>query len=85
MPTIAMVSPKGGVGKTTAATILATQLARRAEVIVIDADPNRPIAAWAKHGGAPATLNVVSDATQETILEKIDDAATRAPFVIVEN
>ena len=48
MPVISFISPKGGVGKTTAATILTTQLARKAKVIVIDADPNRPVAAWAQ-------------------------------------
>ncbi|WP_313228507.1 ParA family protein [Sphingobium yanoikuyae] len=45
MPTIAFISPKGGVGKTTAALLLASQLARGAKVSVIDADPNHPIAA----------------------------------------
>jgi cellulose biosynthesis protein BcsQ len=38
---ISVTSPKGGVGKTTTATILATVLAERgASVIVIDADQN---------------------------------------------
>ena len=82
MPTIAFISPKGGVGKTTAATILATQLARRAPVIVIDADPNQPIDAWAKLGNVPEQLTVVTKVTQETILDQIDDAITKAPFVI---
>lgn len=84
MPTIAFISPKGGVGKTTAATILATQLARRAPVIMIDADPNQPVDAWAKLGKPPEQLSVVTKVTQETILDQIDDAATKAPFVIVD-
>jgi len=84
MPTIAFISPKGGVGKTTAATILATQLARRAPVIVIDADPNQPVDAWAKLGNTPEQLSVVTKVTQETILDQIDDAVTKAPFVIVD-
>ncbi|WP_068877528.1 ParA family protein [Phenylobacterium sp. CCH9-H3] len=84
MPTIAFISPKGGVGKTTAATILATQLARRAPVIVIDADPNRPVESWAKLAGAPAQLTVVSDVDQDSILDQIDTAAQAAPFVIVD-
>lgn len=84
MPTIAFISPKGGVGKTTAATILATQLGRKSRVIIIDADPNRPVAAWAKLGGHSDTISIVSDATQENILERIDDAAQVAPFVIVD-
>jgi chromosome partitioning protein len=84
MPVIAFISPKGGVGKTTAATILATQLARRAPVIIIDADPNQPVDAWAKLGNVPEQLSIVTKVTQETILDQIDEAATKAPFVIVD-
>ena len=84
MPTIAFISPKGGVGKTTAATILATQLARRAAVIMIDADPNQPVDAWAKLGRTPEQLSVITKVTQETILDQIDEAAARTPFVIVD-
>ena len=43
MPTNVFVSPKGGAGKTTAALLLATQLASSYDVTMIDADPNRPI------------------------------------------
>ena len=84
MPTIAFVSPKGGVGKTTAATVLATQLARKSRVIMIDADPNRPIAAWARLGGKPETISVVSNVNQENIIEKTDEAAQSAAFVVVD-
>ena len=84
MPVISFISPKGGVGKTTAATILTTQLARKAKVIVIDADPNRPVAAWAQLQGCPANIRVISDANQENILDKIEQAASEAPFVVVD-
>lgn len=84
MPVIAMISPKGGVGKTTAATILATQLAKGADVIMIDADPNRPIAAWAALDGKPDNVEVLSDIGQENIIDRIDEAAARVPFVIVD-
>jgi chromosome partitioning protein len=84
MPTIAFISPKGGVGKTTAATILATQLARKAKVIVIDADPNRPIAAWKRLSGEVKNITVESDVSQDNIIDKIDDAAQKAAFVIVD-
>ncbi len=84
MPVISFISPKGGVGKTTAATLLATQLARKAKVVVIDADPNRPVAAWANLAGKPDNFDVVTDANQETIIDKIDEAARKAPFVVVD-
>jgi chromosome partitioning protein len=84
MPVIAFISPKGGVGKTTAATLLATQLARKARVIVIDADPNRPIATWQKISGPVENLDVMTDVTQDTIIDKIEEAANEVPFVIVD-
>lgn len=84
MPVISFISPKGGVGKTTAATLLATQLARAADVIVIDADPNRPIEAWAALADKPDRLKIITDAKQENILDRIEDAAAEAPFVIVD-
>jgi len=84
MPTIVFVSPKGGAGKTTSSLILAEQLARAADVTVIDADPNRPIESWAKGGSKPERLHVVADADEENIIERIEDAAARTPFVIVD-
>lgn len=84
MPTIVFVSPKGGAGKTTSALVLAEQLARGADVTVIDADPNRPIASWAKGGNKPERLHVIADADEENIIDRIEDATTRTPFVIVD-
>lgn len=84
MPTIVFVSPKGGVGKTTSALILAEQLARSAEVTIVDADPNSPIAAWADGGKRPARMQIVSDADEENIIDKIEEAASKTPFVIVD-
>lgn len=84
MPTIVFVSPKGGAGKTTSSLVLAEQLARSADVTVIDADPNRPIESWAKGGAKPERLHVVADADEENIIERIEEAASRTPFVIVD-
>lgn len=84
MPTIAFVSPKGGAGKTTSAFLLSAALAKLYDVTVIDADPNRPIAAWAQGGNTPPRLTIVSDADEDTIIERIEDAASKTPFVIVD-
>jgi chromosome partitioning protein len=84
MPTIAFVSPKGGAGKTTSAFLLATALARFQDVTVIDADPNHPIEDWAKGGNAPPKLAIVSKIDEDTIIERIEDAAAKTPFVIVD-
>lgn len=85
MPTIALVQPKGGAGKSTTAVVVATQLTRRgAAVTIIDADPNHPIADWAKLPKVPENLRVLSDVSEETIIEAIEEAATQTPFVIVD-
>jgi len=85
MPVIAFSSPKGGAGKTTAATLLATVLAERgASVAVIDADPNKNVVDWAKLPGKPASLSVIGEVGEENIVDAIEEAAGRAAFVIVD-
>ena len=84
MPTIAFVSPKGGAGKTTSAFLLSTALAKLYDVTVIDADPNHPIQTWATGGNTPPRLTIVSDVDEDTIIERIEDAATKTPFVVVD-
>ncbi len=85
MPTIVFASSKGGVGKSTSAVILATELVMRTtNVTLIDADPNKPITRWAKFGGQPKNLTVVGDVSEETIIDIIDDAANKTKFVIVD-
>jgi chromosome partitioning protein len=84
MPTIVFVSPKGGAGKTTAALLLANQLAPSYDVTLIDADPNRPIKGWASGGNAPERLSVVSDVDEENIIERIEEASQKSPIVIVD-
>jgi chromosome partitioning protein len=84
MPTIVFVSPKGGVGKTTAALLLASELARATKVTAIDADPNHPIAAWAKGTKLPKNLSIIADADEDNIIDKIEEAAAKTPFVVVD-
>jgi len=85
MPVIAFSSPKGGAGKTTAAMVLATVLAERdATVSVVDADPNKNVVEWAKLPGKPANLSVIGDIGEETIVDAIEDAASKTTFVIID-
>lgn len=80
-----MASSKGGCGKSTSAVVLASQLARRGvDVTMIDADPNRPVSAWAKRPGKPSNLTVLSSVTEATIIDEIERAAETTPFVIVD-
>ena len=85
MPTIAFANPKGGAGKTTAALLLATQLAERGtSVTIIDADPERWISQWGALPGKPDNIHIRSDVTEETIIDAIDQAAVDTPFVVVD-
>lgn len=84
MPTIVFISPKGGAGKTTAALLLATEIARSTKVSVIDADPNHPIKAWAEGGNTPGNMNIDATADEENIIERIEEAAEKTPFVVVD-
>jgi chromosome partitioning protein len=85
MPTIVFASPKGGVGKSTAALLLATELTKHGgSVTMIDADPNRPLSQWAGLPGKPANLTVLATTTEDSIIDMIEDAATVTQFVIVD-
>lgn len=84
MPTIVFASPKGGAGKTTSSLLLGLQLSKLYGVTMIDADPNHPITRWATGGNKPSNMEIVSDADEENIIERIEDAAAAAPFVVVD-
>ena len=85
MPVISFANPKGGAGKTTTALVLATQLASRgAQVLIIDADPERWISQWGALPGKPTNISIIGDVSEDSIVEQIDHAAQRAQFVIVD-
>ncbi len=84
MPVIAFANSKGGSGKTTSALLLATALADQRPTTIIDADPRHPITTWADKPGRPETLSVVTNASEKTILDEIEVAAARDPFVIID-
>lgn len=84
MPVITFANTKGGSGKTTAALLLACSVARKYPTTIIDADPRHPITRWSKLPGVPGTLTVVRNEGEKTILDNVDEAATRDPFVIID-
>lgn len=85
MAVISFVSSKGGVGKTTSAVVLAGELAAAGRtVVLIDADPNRPLEAWSQLRAISETLHVIVDDSAETIIDTIDEARAAADFVIVD-
>lgn len=85
MPVIAFANPKGGAGKTTTALLLATELAaKKATVVVIDADPEKWISQWGRLEGKPANITIINDVTEETVVDAIEAAEREAQFVIVD-
>ena len=84
MPVIAFANSKGGSGKTTSALLLACALAETKPTTIIDADPRHPISTWAKMPGKPVGLSVVTNASEKTILDEIEEAAAKDPFVIID-
>jgi chromosome partitioning protein len=58
MATIALVGNKGGAGKSTLSVNLASALNRRAETIILDADPQRSVLQWRAMGEGPAVAVV---------------------------
>lgn len=84
MPVVVFANPKGGSGKSTAALLLATELALETKVCVVDADIRRRIAKWSKGGNAPKNLVVLDDADEDNVIDRIDDALKLASVVIVD-
>lgn len=85
MPVISFASPKGGAGKTTAAMILATELAQNGlGVTVIDCDPRQWSVKWGQGGNVPKSMSIKPRPTEETIIDEIDAAKKNSSFVIVD-
>jgi chromosome partitioning protein len=57
---------------------------KEASVTLIDADPNKPVSQWAKRPGKPRALTVVSNISEDSVIDTIEDAAAQSAFVIVD-
>lgn len=86
VPVIAFVSPKGGVGKTTAALTLASELTHQTgeTITIIDADPNCPFKRWSSLGRKPDSVQVICDESEETILDNIERAKQSSKAVLID-
>ena len=84
MPTIAFVSSKGGVGKTTSALLLALGLLERGEVALVDSDPNMPLSAWAALPGRPGGVHMFHAENFQDLPGALRSAKSAAPWVVVD-
>ncbi len=87
MPVISLASPKGGAGKTTAALLLATELAHAREefaVTLIDCDPRQWSIKWGQGGHVPNNMTIVPKPDEDKILDAIVAAKAKTPFVIID-
>ncbi|HUO22049.1 MAG TPA: ParA family protein [Caulobacteraceae bacterium] len=90
MPTIAFVSSKGGVGKSTSAVLLAMGLVKRGLAVTLaDSDPNLPLTAWSRFGWRPDAITVLQAPHFHDlpgVLRKAKAGAPKAsePWVIVD-
>jgi chromosome partitioning protein len=84
MPVISFANTKGGAGKTTAALLLATELARSGHrVTILDADPQHWISRWSDMTGAVQNLQVISEVNQSSIETHLrENDATTDYFII---
>lgn len=84
MPVIVMASPKGGVGKSTCAVLLASEFARMgADVTVLDCDPNKSLSRWAAHS-TPRGVRLLRDIGRSEIVPAIRSADGDGQIVIVD-
>ena len=84
MPVISFASSKGGVGKTTSAIVLASELAQGADVILIDATSNGRLTRWSKLAPLPKRLRLVTIEGRHRIQHEITAARATAPFVLID-
>ncbi|KQY27079.1 ParA family protein [Rhizobium sp. Root482] len=85
MPVITFANTKGGAGKTTAALILATELARQgSRVTILDADPQHWISHWHEISGKIANIDVISSVSLASIQGHINENRAKTDYFIID-
>ncbi|MFN7023896.1 MAG: AAA family ATPase [Pseudorhizobium sp.] len=85
MPVISFANAKGGAGKTTAALLLATELAHQGyRVAIIDCDPQHWITQWAEISGPIRNVQVISGVSVASLQCHLREMAAQTDFFIVD-
>lgn len=85
MPIISFANPKGGAGKTTSALLLASELSiLNAQITIIDADPEKWISQWGVLSGKPDNIHIITDITEDSIVDHIEQASETSQFIIID-
>jgi chromosome partitioning protein len=85
MPVISFANAKGGAGKTTAALLLATELAHQGyRVAILDADPQRWITQWHEISGPQHNIEVVSEVTVASVQGHIRELSRTNDYIIMD-
>ncbi len=85
MPVISFANAKGGAGKTTAALLLATELAHQGHrVAIIDCDPQHWITQWAEISGPVRNLEVISEVSVASLQCHLREMAEQVDFFVID-
>ncbi|MGF6256555.1 AAA family ATPase [Ensifer sp. LBL] len=85
MAIVSLANAKGGAGKTTAALLLACELARRGDrVAVLDCDPLACMTDWFRHGRNDGNLFVLSGVATTTLSDHLRRLRGQVEHVIID-
>ncbi len=85
MAVISFANAKGGAGKTTAALILAMELADQGKrVVILDADPQHWITSWSELSGPVKNIQVISEVSTASLQCHIREGRDHADHFIID-